>query len=73
MNIELDIEHALAAFTIASKRDMPQRLLFGRRQLEAFDRRYGSLASGMVSSGPTRAYNDIPIISTDADDQLDAE
>jgi hypothetical protein len=73
MNIVDEIEDVLTVYRNSTGKERPERLLFGRRQLQAFDGKYRPFSSRVVSPGPSRAYDGIPIVATDAQEQLSAE
>ena len=73
MDIIHEIEEVLISYQDETKEEQPTRLLLGRRQLEAFDCKYGPYIARTASPGPSRAYGGIPIVATEASDQLDAE
>ena len=71
MDIVDEIERALALYS--DGRERPTRLRLGHRQLRAFDSKYGPFAGGAAPPGPARAYDDIPIVATESEDELVAE
>jgi hypothetical protein len=73
MDIIDEIETVLASYKNATGIERPTRLRLGRTQLQAFDSKYLPFASRAASPGPHRAYDGIPIVATEAQDELEAE
>jgi len=73
MDIVDEIETVLASYKNATGIERPLRLRIGIRQLQSFDNKYRPFAGGTTSPGPHRAYDGIPIVATEAQDELEAE